>query len=125
MQFENIVQRVTENLYEDERLRSNMTDNEAKVVLDWATGWIGERVNAAIDEASAKQIAQNELARVKQTVTAFNVLTKKPGTLRLADAFAALGAAVAPASATMTREQVLSLTATLISALWKMQAKKT
>jgi len=119
--FENVIQRAAEKLYEDERLRSNLTDSEAKVVLDWATGWINERVSAARDEASAKQIAQGELGRVRQTVSAMNALAAKPGTLRLADAIATLDAALSAKQA-YTREEVFALITALTSAAWKLRA---
>ena len=122
-QFDKIVQRAAENLYGDERLRSNLTDGEAKIVLDWAVKWIGEQVNAARDEPTAQQIAQTELARVRQTATALNALAIKPGALRLADAVAALAAGVQTAQA-LPREQVFALATQFASALWKLQTTK-
>ena len=122
-QFDKIVQSTAERLYGDERLRSNLTDGEAKIVLDWATSWVTEQVRAARDEAAAKQVAQTELARVRQTATALNALAVKNATPRLADAIAALDAGSAQASATLTREQVLSLATTFASALWTLRAR--
>lgn len=122
-QFDKIIQNAAESLYGDERLRSNLTDSEAKVVLDWAVNWITEQVNAARDEASAKQVAQNELVRVRQTAIALNALAAKSDTLRLADALAAV--ASAQPSATLTREQVLSLATSFASVLWQMRAGTT
>ncbi len=118
-QFDKIIQSAVEKIYEDERLRSNLTDSEAKVVLDWASGWVADQVNAAHDETAAKQIVQGELARVRQTATALNALAKKPGALRLADAVAALEPSV-QAQAAMSREQVLKLATDLASAMWKL-----
>ncbi|MDE3088411.1 MAG: hypothetical protein KGJ80_03350 [Chloroflexota bacterium] len=115
--FDKIVQNAVEKLYEDERLRSNLTDSEAKIVLDWATTWITDQVNAARDEASASQVAQNEFARVRQTAAALNALAAGNATPRLADVIAALEQSIQPQQ-TLTREQVLSLATTLASALW-------
>jgi hypothetical protein len=120
-QFDKIAQSAAESLYEDERLRSNMTDGEAKVVLDWALGWISSQVNAGRDEASAKQIAQSELARVRQTVNAINALAKQPGPLRLSDAIAALDASL-PSNRAFSREEIFSLLTVLTSATWQMRA---
>jgi hypothetical protein len=119
--FDRIVQNAAEKLYEDERLRSNLTDGEAKVVLDWASGWVADQVNAARDETAAKQIVQDELARVRQTTATLNALAKKPGALRLADAVAALEPAV-QVQEEMSREQVLKLATELASAMWTLRA---
>ncbi len=121
-QFDKIVQNAVEKLYEDERLRSNLTDGEAKIVLDWAAGWLADQANAARDETSARQIVQNELARVRQTANALNALAAKDATPRLADAIAAVDGGVQP-SATLTREQVLSLATTVARALWSLRAR--
>ena len=120
-QFDGIIQNAVEKLYEDERLRSNLIDSEAKVVLDWASGWVADRVRAARDETAAKQIVQGELARVRQAATALNALAKKPGALRLADAVAALEPSM-QAQGAMSREQVLKLATELASAMWTLRA---
>ena len=116
-QFDGIIQNAVEKLYEDERLRSNLTDDEARVVLDWATGWIADQVRAARDENAASQVAQGELTRVRQAAAALNALAEKPGTLRLADAIAALEPIVQTRQA-MPRERVLKLATELASAMW-------
>ncbi len=122
-QFDKIIQNTAEKLYEDERLRSNLTDGEAKIVLDWAAGWITAQVSAARDETAAKQVAQTELARVQQTTTALNALAAKDATPRLADALAAIDAGSVQASATLTREQVLALATTLATSLWTLRVR--
>jgi len=121
--FDKIVQNASESLLEDERLRSNLTDSEAKVVLDWAMGWIAEQVSAARDETSAKQIAQAEMARVRQTAAALNALAAKNATPRLADALAAIDPVSAQASAALTREQVLTLATAFASTLWTLRVR--
>jgi hypothetical protein len=121
--FDKMIQNVAEKLYEDERLRSNLTDSEAKVVMDWAMSWITEQVNAARDETSAKQIAQTEMARVRQTANAWNALAAKDATPRLVDAIAAIDLGGVQASAALTREQVLSLATSLARSLWTLRGR--
>jgi hypothetical protein len=121
--FDKIVQNASESLLEDECLRSNLTDSEAKVVMDWAMGWIAEQVKAARDEASARQIAQAEVARVRQTAVALNALAAKNATPRLADALAAMDSGGAKASATLTREQVLTLATAFARTLWTLRVR--
>ncbi|MBI3914308.1 MAG: hypothetical protein HY327_09020 [Chloroflexi bacterium] len=72
-----ILQSVAEQLMEDERLRSHLDDDEAKIVLDWAMAWLGAQVNAAADAPAAAQIASAELARVRDALKAMNVAAKE------------------------------------------------
>jgi hypothetical protein len=116
--YEQAVRGAAESLYGDERLRSNLTDSEAKIVLDWAVGWVSGQVSAASDEPGAKQIAQNELKRVRQIAGALNALAAKNSALRLDEAKAAI-LACASTLPPLTSEQVLSLATTFTSALWK------
>ncbi len=118
--FERVMEKVTETLYGDEQLRSNLTDDEAKIVLDWARQWIGAQVSAARDEASAKQIAQSELTRVRKTVRAINTFAKPPGVLRLADGVAGIESSLV-GSVPLSREQVLALLVTLAGAAWQLR----
>jgi hypothetical protein len=90
MPFEKTIQRTTEPLYEDEQLRSNLADDEARVVLDWAARWIEEQVGLAKDETSARQVAQRALARVRPVINAINALAAQPGEFRLSNAVAAI-----------------------------------
>ena len=122
MLFEKIIQRVTEPLYEDEQLRSNLTDDEAKVVLDWATQWIQEQVGPAKDEASAKQIAQRALVRVRPVISAINALAAQPGELRLSDAVAVLEPVLA-GNQKLSRPQVFGLLTILAGATWRVQSE--
>jgi hypothetical protein len=121
--FDKIVQNASESLLEDERLRSNLTDSEAKVVLDWAMGWIAEQVKTARDESSARQVAQAEVARVRKTAAALNALAAKNATPRLADALAAIDPVSAQASAALTREQVLTLATAFANTLWTLRVR--
>lgn len=129
--FDQIIQRTTEKLYEDERLRSHLSDDEAKVVLGWAENWIQSQVSSAKDETVAAQIAQSEFARVKQTVSAMNDLAVKEGMLNLAQAVAALNLAPAVAALepqiktqqAMSRQDVFKLLTQLVGKKWQMQGK--
>ena len=114
--FEGAVRNAAESLYGDERLRSNLTDSEAKIILDWAVGWVAGQVNAARDEPGAKQIAQNELRHVRQIAGALNALAAKNARPRLDEAIAAITAG-APAASALTSDQVLSLATTFTTAL--------
>ena len=121
--FDKVIESVSECLYGDERLRSNLTDGEAKIVLTWTENWIRERVNTARDEAMAKQIAQNELARACQVLQSINALAKKPGVPRLPDAVGALDAAL-KGGKPLTREETFGALTALTGAVWKMRAGK-
>ncbi len=122
-QFDKVMQSVAETLYSDERLRSNLVDSEAKIVLEWAQQWISAQVNAARDEASAKQIAANELARVRQTLGAINTWAKSSGTRRLTDGVAAIQPFVTGANA-LPRDQILALLSALAGAKLPMRTAK-
>ncbi len=114
MTFEAIVRRVVEKLYEDERLRSNLTDVEAKIVLDWAVGWIERQVGTAGDGAHAAQLAMQAFEFARQTARAIDALAATPGSLRLADALAALDPRL---NQPLPREEVLRLLCHCASAL--------
>ncbi len=109
-----------ESLYEDERLRSNLTDGEANIVLKWATDWIAEHVNAASDDATAQKIAKSEVARVRAALSTFNALGKQTADLRLAPAVSTLEP-VLRSNRPFTREELFSLLTALTSAAWKLR----
>jgi hypothetical protein len=119
--FDKIIQNAAENLYGDERLRSNLADDEAKIVLDWALGRISAQVNAAHDEAAAKLAAQKELARVRPVIAAINALAKKPGTPRLADAVAAVESSLA--APPLSRAETMALLTAIADKLWQARSK--
>ena len=122
MPFEKIIQRVAEPLYEDERLRSNLADDEAKVVLDWAVHWIEEQMVPAKDESSAKQLAQRALERVRPVISAIDAFAAHPGELRLSDAVAALESLLV-GNQKLSRPQVFGLLTILAGATWRVQSK--
>lgn len=119
-EFDQIIQRTTEKLYEDERLRSHLADDEAKIVLGWAEQWLTTQISSAHDSATATQIAQSEFGRVRQSVSAMNALATKPGALNLVDAVAAIQPTVQAQSA-LPRGTVFKLLTELLSTLWRMQ----
>lgn len=125
-QFDPIIQRTTEKLYEDERLRSHLTDDEAKVVLGWAEQWITAQVSTVKDTTQATQIAQNEYARVRQSVGTMNTLAAKPGALNLGDAVKALQLRMQPqtqAQGAQPRETVFKILTELLTKTWQTQGK--
>jgi hypothetical protein len=118
--YAQVLQRTLEALYDDERLRANLVDAEAKVVLDWASAWLTEQVNAAKNETAAQKIAQTELARVKSIVSAINTLAAKPGAPALGDALNALGLKPQPP---LTRAQTWRVLGLVTSAVWQANKK--
>ncbi len=116
--FDKIIQQSTERLYEDERLRSHLTDAEAKIVLGWAENWITTQVRAAKNETQAQQIAQTESTRVRQTVSTMNTLAAKEGALDLTQAIAALQPQGKIQQA-MSREKVFKLLTEWVTLMWR------
>jgi hypothetical protein len=116
--FEKTIRRVSERLYEDEKLRANLADDEAQVVLGWAQEWLTNKIGAATDENQAQQIAQDELTRVRQAVTTINTLAAKPGALKLSEAVAAFEPQMQAMTAT-PRAQVFKMLTQVISVMWR------
>jgi hypothetical protein len=116
MPFKKIMRRAAESLYEDERLRSNLTDREATVVLGWAARWIEEQVGLAKDEMSASQVAQRTLARVRPVIVAINTLAAR-SEVRLSEAVAALEP-VLNIGQPVPRAQVFELLTVLATTMW-------
>ncbi len=115
MPFENIVEKVTEQLYADERLRSNLTDDEATVVLDWAAQWIKGQVAAASDEPDAKRVVERALTLVLPVIKAINAYAARGGEWRVSDALVALEPASKQDQA-FPQTQVVELLTALASA---------
>ncbi len=70
--FESVVQRAAEQLVENEGLRSNLTDDEANTLLDWAIEWLESQVEKSPDEAAARQAAQAEVGRLRPALQEIN-----------------------------------------------------
>lgn len=126
------VESASESLFGDERLRSNLTDDEANLVLNWATGWLDRRATlsppppgAAVvaKAAGGKRVGQADIDRVRQAVSAINGVARKSGTPRLADAVAEIVPPLA-GSQPLTRQEVLSLLTVLAQSLLEMRAPR-
>ena len=70
--FESVVQGAAERLVEDEALRSNLTDDEMNILINWAIEWLEGRVDKASDEAAARQAAQAEIKRLRPALQEIN-----------------------------------------------------
>jgi hypothetical protein len=70
--FESVVQGAVEKLLTDERLRGNLSDDEVNIFINWAVEWLDGRVAQAPDEASARQVAQAEIARLRPAMQQIN-----------------------------------------------------
>jgi len=70
--FENIIEGAVEKLLADERLRGNLSDDEVNIFINWAVEWLDGRVEQAPDEASARQVAQAEIARLRPAMQQIN-----------------------------------------------------
>lgn len=114
------VRKAAEALYEDERLRSNLNDTEAKLVLDWAVSRLDSKVDTAWDEEGAKKLLQEELPRVRSVVLAINQLAMRTGAIRLADAVVAIETVVQGGRA-FTRYEIWSILTRLADAAWQIR----
>jgi hypothetical protein len=70
--FKSVVQGAAERLLEDEGLRSNLTDDEANILINWAIEWLESRVDPARDQAAARQAAQAEIGRLRPALQEIN-----------------------------------------------------
>ncbi len=115
-----IAERAGESLYEDEKLRSNMTDAEAEIVLNWASEWLSSQVSAAPDEGTAQQIAQVKGQQVRKVVSALNKLCKNEK-MTLAQGASALEPLMTGGKP-LARKDILTLLTTLTSAAWDLSS---
>ena len=96
--YKSVVQGAADRLLEDEALRSNLTDDEAKMLIHWAIEWLESRVDPARDQATARRAAQAEMGRLRPALQEINRRlaageTPEAGVMSdLASAEAALGA---------------------------------
>ena len=120
-QIEKTIQYAVESLYDDESLRSNMSDSESKIVLKWAASWIGSQLRSAADNAQASAVMQSELARVKGALKSFNALAARGGELRLADAISEFESPLHAQS--FQRDEIFKLLTVLTTAVWEMRAE--
>lgn len=89
--YESVVQSAAEKLLEDERLRGNLTDDEANLLFNWAVEWLESRVDRAHDGTAARATAQAEAARLRLAISKINALLIAGKTPTAADVAPALG----------------------------------
>lgn len=113
MAFDRVIKSAAENLYTDERLRSNLDDAEAQVIFDWAIARLTTLANSAKDESSARQAVQADLPRVRAVVSALNDLARKADALYSRQAVSRLQPLVEP-NRFITRPDLDRLLAALV-----------
>lgn len=121
-QAERMIQRAAESLYEDEILRSNMTDDEANMVFDWAISWVGCQMRLQPNKVRIEQVGQQELTRVRSVIKSLNALAGKDGAVTLNDVLAALQSSLDAQS--LTHAEVFRLITVLATEAWKTQDRK-
>ena len=114
--YERVVQSAAEKLLEDERLRGNLTDDEANLLVNWAVERLESRVDRAQDETTARATAQAEVARLRPAMSKINALLAADKTPTTADVAQALGLRASRATA-LGRLDRKSLIQTLTSQL--------
>jgi hypothetical protein len=114
--YERIVQSAAEKLLEDERLRGNLTDDEANLLVNWAVERLESRVDRAQDETTARATAQAEVARLRPAMSKINALLAADKMPTTADVAKALGLRASRATA-LGRLDRKSLIQTLTSQL--------
>lgn len=117
-----IADRAITQLHADERLYANLTDDEAKVVFDWAAQWIEEQIVLTPDEPSAEQAAQAALNRVRSVLMTINTMAAQSDELKLENAIVTLAPAL-NINQGMSRVKLFKLLTTLTSSAWKIQAE--
>ncbi len=122
------VESAAEGLYGDERLRSNLTDDEANLVLNWAVGWLEKRANVPAPglamgskTPTAKRVSQASIDQVRQVVSSINGAARAPGTPRLDTTIPEILRPVV-GDKPLTRQEVLKLLTVLAQTLWEMRA---
>jgi hypothetical protein len=121
--FENIIQGAAEKLMEDERLRANLTDDEANILVNWAIEWLEGRVAKASNEAVARQAVQAEVTRLRpamQKISDLLVGDQAPALPAAAKAIGLPSPKVAASKMLNRQALIRSLTAQLAEA-WREQ----
>jgi len=90
MVYDDVLASAAEKLSSDERLRSNLTDDEFNPILDWAIVGLGKKTAKAKDKAAAQKIAAKELKRIESVMKAINDLLTGGNTPTLESAAKAL-----------------------------------
>jgi hypothetical protein len=85
-----------EQLQMDERLRSNLIDTEASLLLDWATTRLTNSAETSVDEAAAIEAVRAETRRVKAALRNINALFNDDQNPAPPAALTALGLSLKP-----------------------------
>ena len=118
--YERVVQSAAEKLLEDERLRGNLTDDEANLLVNWAVERLESRVDRAQDETTARATAQAEVARLRPAMSKINALLaagKMPTTADVAQALG-LRASRATAQGLLDRKSLIQTLTSQLSEEW-------
>jgi hypothetical protein len=99
--YEKLVQSAAEKLMEDERLRTNLADDEAQLLVNWAIAWLQDHIARARDESAARQVAQAETTRLRSAMQRINDVLAEGKTPALIVALKELGLP-SPAKTTRT-----------------------
>jgi len=86
MVFEDVIESAAEKLSSNERLRSNLTDDEFNPILDWAIAWLEKKTAKAKDNAAAQKIVQTESKRIETMMKTINDALKEGNTPTLESA---------------------------------------
>lgn len=84
--FNSVLESAAEKLSGDERLRSNLTDDEFNPILDWAIARLEKKTAKAKDKTAAQKIVQTELKSIEMRMKAINDLLKGGNTPTLESA---------------------------------------
>jgi len=118
--YEGVVQSAAEKLLEDERLRGNLTDDEANLLVNWAIERLESRVDRAQDETTARATAQAEVARLRPAMSKINALLAGGKTPTPADVAQTLGlrALRATAQGLLDRKSLIQTLTSHLSKEW-------
>ncbi len=77
MTIDRALKNAADNLYGDERLRSNLNDTEAAVIFDWALLRLTTLARTTRDDTTARLAVQADLPRVRAVIVALNDVARK------------------------------------------------
>jgi hypothetical protein len=122
-EYDSIIQSAAEKLLEDERLRGNLTDDEANLLINWAVGWLEGRVASTRDEAAARTAAQAEVARLRPAMQKINGLLADDKSPTMPEAARTLGVPAPPPAAqdVPDRQAVIRALTDQLSETWRKQ----
>ncbi len=99
-EIKKLAQRAAERLLEDERLRSNLTDEQAKTLLNWGLAQLSDQVSHLVlvsTQEEAKTTVDNLAGRLRQTMRGINDLVGEKATLSSEEMSTRLQDLIAPA----------------------------